>query len=56
MSCKHCHIEASPFRNEVMGKEVVDLTLSIFKNHDIDILDLTGGAPELNPHFRFLIQ
>ncbi len=56
MSCKHCHIEASPFRNEVMGKEVVDSALSVFKNHDIDILDLTGGAPELSPHFRFLIQ
>ncbi len=56
MACKHCHIEASPHRKELMGKEVIDTALDVLRNHNIRILDLTGGAPELNPHMKYLVQ
>jgi radical SAM/Cys-rich protein len=56
MTCKHCHIEAGPHRDELMGKDVIDMVLNIIKKHDIGILDLTGGAPELNPHMKYLVQ
>jgi len=56
MSCKHCHIEAGPLRTELMGQEVIDIALDVLRNHDIGILDLTGGAPELNPYMKYLVQ
>jgi len=55
MSCKHCHVEAGPRRTELMGKDIVEASLRILKDCSIETLDLTGGAPELNPHFRYLI-
>ena len=42
MSCKHCHIEAGPQRNEIMNEEVIRTVLDILGNHNIEILDLTG--------------
>ncbi len=56
MACKHCHIDAGPGRTELMGKEIVEAALRIAEDCGIETLDLTGGAPELNPHFRFLIR
>ncbi|HXX56749.1 MAG TPA: arsenosugar biosynthesis radical SAM (seleno)protein ArsS [Thermodesulfovibrionales bacterium] len=55
MSCRHCHVNASPLRTELMGKETIEAVLRISRDHRIKTIDLTGGAPELNPHFRFLI-
>lgn len=55
-SCTHCHVEARPNRTEVMGREVVDAVLSALKAYDIPTIDITGGAPEMNPHFEHLVE
>ncbi|MGC2062886.1 MAG: arsenosugar biosynthesis radical SAM (seleno)protein ArsS [Thermodesulfovibrionales bacterium] len=54
MACGHCHVGAGPNRAEMMEKDTVDLILAVLNNHDIRTLDITGGAPELNPHFTYL--
>ncbi len=54
--CLHCHVNASPKRKEVMSKEVIDDVLAAINKLNIKMLDLTGGAPELNPHFRYLVE
>lgn len=55
-SCVHCHVNAGPNRTEEMSSELVDLVIDFLAlNPGISILDLTGGAPELNPHFRRLL-
>jgi radical SAM/Cys-rich protein len=54
-ACLHCHVNASPDRKEMMSGESVDLVLSVLRARRIASLDLTGGAPELNPHFRRLV-
>jgi len=56
LSCSHCHVEAGPGRTEVMDCETVDAILRALENSPIAILDVTGGAPELNPHFRRLVS
>ena len=53
-SCSHCHVNAGPSRTESMDRETVDLVLRVIDAHGVKVLDLTGGAPELNPHFRYL--
>ena len=55
LSCTHCHVNAGPRRTELMSKETIDLVLDVIKNRQVQTLDLTGGAPELNPHFRYLV-
>jgi radical SAM/Cys-rich protein len=55
-SCVHCHVGAGPHRTEQMGPEVIDLVLAVLIRRRIPTLDITGGAPELNPHFRTLVQ
>ncbi|MCP5206959.1 MAG: arsenosugar biosynthesis radical SAM protein ArsS [Hahellaceae bacterium] len=55
LSCTHCHVAAGPTRTELMDKATVDLLLSYIDFHRIETLDLTGGAPEMNPHFRYLV-
>ena len=54
--CLHCHVNASPKRKELMTRETVDQVLDYVRVSGVDTLDITGGAPELNPHFRFLVQ
>jgi radical SAM/Cys-rich protein len=56
LSCTHCHVNASPKRTELMDKETIDQILSFIDLHNIHTLDLTGGAPEMNPHFKYLIR
>jgi radical SAM/Cys-rich protein len=56
LSCVHCHVNAGPKRTEVMQRETVDLVLDCLKLRSLKQLDLTGGAPELNPHFRYLVS
>ena len=56
MACKHCHIEASPSRHELMGREIIDEALEAVRKYNIETLDLTGGAPELNPFFRSIVE
>jgi radical SAM/Cys-rich protein len=55
MSCKHCHVAAGPARNEQMDSRTIEEVVSVLRKSGIAILDITGGAPELNPHFRFLV-
>lgn len=56
LSCSHCHVEASPSGSLVMGKEVINDVIRFLSKHNGLVLDITGGAPELNPHFRYLIE
>ena len=55
-SCLHCHVNAGPNRTEEMDAASVDLVLQVLPARGIETLDLTGGAPELNPHFRRLVS
>ena len=55
-TCKHCHVDAGPDRKEIMTKETMQQCLDILGAYDIPSLDLTGGAPEMNPHFRWLVE
>ena len=55
-SCLHCHVAASPQRTEMMDGDTVALVLQILRARQVSTLDLTGGAPELNPHFRDLVR
>jgi len=55
-SCVHCHVSAGPKRSEQMDGATVDLVLQALERRGIAALDLTGGAPELNPHFRRLVE
>jgi radical SAM/Cys-rich protein len=54
-SCVHCHVNAGPSRTEEMPGETVDVVLAFLERKRIATLDITGGAPELNPHFRRLV-
>ncbi|MCW8831486.1 MAG: radical SAM protein, partial [Gammaproteobacteria bacterium] len=54
--CLHCHVDAGPRRTELMSAETVGAVIRFIKNHKIKTLDLTGGAPEMNPHFRELVS
>jgi radical SAM/Cys-rich protein len=56
MACKHCHVQAGPERTEMMGGETVDAVIGALRGSDVAALDITGGAPELNPHFRRLVR
>ncbi len=54
-SCKHCHVEAGPDRDEVMSRDVVDAVVRALEKNGIGTVDITGGAPEMNPHFEYLV-
>ena len=56
LSCVHCHVNAGPQRTELMDLETVDQVLALLAGSGARVLDLTGGAPELNPHFRYLVR
>jgi radical SAM/Cys-rich protein len=55
-SCVHCHVNAGPNRTEEMARETVDAVLAFLAARRVPTLDITGGAPELNPHFRRLVR
>ncbi len=54
-ACKHCHVDASPTRTEIMSRETIEQVLTAIRKFKIPMLDITGGAPELNPSFRYLV-
>jgi radical SAM/Cys-rich protein len=57
MTCRHCHVDAGPDRVlENMDRETVDLCLAALDRTSAHTVDITGGAPELNPHFRYLVE
>ena len=51
LSCTHCHVNAGPTRTEQMTREIANLVLAYLNVRPVKTMDLTGGAPELNPHF-----
>lgn len=55
-SCLHCHVNAGPTRTEMMDGATVDLVLEVLRKRGLKTLDLTGGTPELNVHFRRLVR
>ncbi len=55
-SCLHCHVAASPQRTEMMDAANAALVLEVLRARGVETLDLTGGAPELSPHFRSLVR
>ncbi|MDO8300454.1 arsenosugar biosynthesis radical SAM (seleno)protein ArsS [Lacisediminimonas sp.] len=54
-TCQHCHVNAGPTRTEAMDAPTVELVLEALRTWRLTTLDLTGGAPEMNPHFRHLV-
>ena len=54
--CNHCHLEASPHRSEMMEWPIMRLVLEAARSFGCGRIDLTGGAPELNPHFRRFVE
>lgn len=54
-TCVHCHVEAGPHRSESMSRETADQVLEFLRSARVRTLDLTGGAPELHPMFRYLV-
>ena len=54
-ACKHCHVNSSPSRTEMMSEKILDLIPKIINKFNIKTLDITGGAPEMNPNFKKLI-
>jgi radical SAM/Cys-rich protein len=55
-ACKHCHVDASPKRTEIMRRETAETVIDVVRRFRIPTLDITGGAPELNPSFRYLVR
>lgn len=56
-SCAHCHVDAGPDQTEAnMSRETLETCLEIIERHDIQTIDITGGAPELNPNFRWFVS
>ncbi|RZN83009.1 MAG: radical SAM/Cys-rich domain protein [Winogradskyella sp.] len=54
--CEHCHVDAGPDRKEIMTKETMQQILDVLKTTGAHTLDLTGGAPEMNPNFRWFVE
>ncbi len=56
MTCRHCHVDAGPDRREIMNRKTIDACLKAIKVAAIPTLDLTGGAPEMNPDFKYFVR
>lgn len=55
-ACKHCHLQAGPDRPEQMALPTIEAVIRVAESFSIPVVDLTGGAPELNPHFEYLVD
>ena len=54
-ACRHCHVDAGPDRHEVMSPDVVEACLGFLEQSNIPTVDITGGAPEMHPHFQDIV-
>jgi len=55
--CRHCHVDAGPDRREVMSRDTMRQCLAVLQQHpEFSVVDITGGAPEMNPHFRWFVE
>ncbi len=55
-SCRHCHLDAGPTRSEIMSRETVDHLVDFARRGSFQVIDITGGAPEMNPHLPEMIE
>ncbi len=55
-ACKHCHVDAGPDRTEIMSQRTMEECLAVLGTSSISVVDITGGAPEMNPHFRWFVE
>lgn len=55
-SCRHCHVDAGPDRTEIMSREIMEFCLDALRRSEIHTVDLTGGAPEMNPDFIWFVE
>jgi radical SAM/Cys-rich protein len=55
-TCGHCHVDAGPDRTEIMTRETMEECLRVLRGSDVRTVDVTGGAPELNPHFQWFVE
>ncbi len=55
-TCRHCHVDAGPTRTEMMTRETAEMVVAALRKHGIPNVDITGGAPELNPNFEYLVR
>lgn len=55
-TCRHCHVDAGPDRREIMSRQTAQQCLDVLRQTAIPTLDLTGGAPEMNPNFRWFVE
>ncbi len=56
MTCRHCHVDAGPDRREIMDRSTIDHCLRVIHDLNLQTVDLTGGAPEMNPDFRYFVS
>ena len=56
LRCTHCHVNAGPGRKEIMTRETIDRIVDWLAGTEIEVVDLTGGAPEIIPEFRYLVE
>ena len=56
LECRHCHVQAGPQRSEAMAREVMEECLRALRTYPISTVDITGGSPELNPHFPWFLE
>ncbi|MCB1609480.1 MAG: radical SAM protein, partial [Xanthomonadales bacterium] len=56
LACLHCHVNAGPTRKELMDAAQIEVVLEFLRRQPVETLDLTGGSPEMNPHFRTLVE
>lgn len=56
LTCKHCHVNAGPNSKNIMGKNVMQACLNVYENWKFETIDITGGAPEMNPNIRWFIK
>src|SRR5881628_1037140 len=56
-TCTHCHVDAGPTRTEIMKRETAEAVLAVVRRYpELRTVDITGGAPEMNPHFEYLVE
>src|SRR5213082_3130054 len=56
LTCMHCHVNAGPKRKEIMTRETIDRIIDWLAKTDLPVVDITGGAPEMIPDFRYFIE
>ncbi len=55
-TCRHCHVDAGPDRKEIMSQDTMQMCVDLIKKYRFPTVDITGGAPEMNPHFRWFVE